>query len=119
MCARSCLLEIDDQVGGCEALFGALMSLVSPGKNVVLLEPAFDCYDKQVAMAGGTCRYVPVRAPEGAADGEPIAANDFVVDMAEFEAGARYFGFFFSLLLLACAAAAIPSHQRANSLPPF
>ena len=37
--------------------------------QVILLEPFFDIYPAQVTMAGGICKYVPMRA-RGPEDGE-------------------------------------------------
>lgn len=50
-------------VGGCEALCAAIFAVVKRGTcdEVVLLEPCFDCYDKQVRLAGGRPVFVPLQ----------------------------------------------------------
>jgi N-succinyldiaminopimelate aminotransferase len=53
--------EVTITVGATEALFAAIMALVEPGEEVLLLEPFYDAYPADVAIAGGRCRYVPLR----------------------------------------------------------
>lgn len=45
--------EVLITVGATEALFCAIMSLVNPGDEVLLIEPAFECYDQQISVARG------------------------------------------------------------------
>ncbi|MBM0124941.1 pyridoxal phosphate-dependent aminotransferase [Pimelobacter simplex] len=76
-------LDPDRQVvvtTGCtEAIAGALLGLVDPGDEVVVLEPYYDSYTAMIDFAGGVRRPVTLRAP------------DFRLDPAELEAavGAR------------------------------
>ena len=51
--------EILITVGGTEAVFLALFSLVNPGEEVLISDPGFVCYEPGVFLAGG----VPVRFP--------------------------------------------------------
>jgi len=44
--------EILTTVGAAEALLLAIMALVNPGDEVIMLEPYFDFYPAQVKMAG-------------------------------------------------------------------
>ena len=71
-------LDPDTQVAvttGCtEAIAGALLGLVDPGDEVVVLEPYYDSYPAMIAFAGGVRRPVPLRAPA------------FRLDPAELEA---------------------------------
>jgi len=49
---------------GCtEALAASFLGLVNPGDEVILFEPYYDSYRACVAMAGGTPRFVTLRAP--------------------------------------------------------
>ncbi|OQR83259.1 kynurenine-oxoglutarate transaminase [Achlya hypogyna] len=49
-------------VGATEVMYSALMGLLSPPLDeVVILEPAFDIYAAQVQMAGGKSTFVPLR----------------------------------------------------------
>lgn len=71
-------LDPDRQVvvtTGCtEAIAGALLGLVDPGDEVVVLEPYYDSYTAMIDFAGGVRRPVTLRAP------------DFRLDPAELEA---------------------------------
>lgn len=51
--------EILVTVGGTEAIFLALFSLVNPGDEVLIPNPGFVCYEPSVLLAGG----VPVSVP--------------------------------------------------------
>lgn len=50
--------------GATEALMCAVLALVEPGDEVVLLEPWYDAYPAQVRMAGGVPVFVRMEAPE-------------------------------------------------------
>jgi aspartate/methionine/tyrosine aminotransferase len=49
--------------GATEALASSIFALVSPGDEVVLLEPAYDAYAPQVLAAGGIVRPVRLEPP--------------------------------------------------------
>jgi N-succinyldiaminopimelate aminotransferase len=51
--------EVTVTSGGTEALAASIRAAVSPGDEVILIEPAYDCYAPQVEAAGGVV--VPVR----------------------------------------------------------
>ncbi len=68
------LTEVVVTSGATEAIHDALMALVDPGDEVVMLEPYYDSYRACCAMAGATPRFVTLRAP------------DFRWDAAEVEA---------------------------------
>ena len=60
-------IDPDTQIcvtSGCtEAICAAMMGLINPGDEVILFEPYYDSYRASVAMAGGVCRFVTLRAP--------------------------------------------------------
>jgi N-succinyldiaminopimelate aminotransferase len=60
--------------GATEAIAGALLGLVDPGDEVVVLEPYYDSYVAMIQIAGGTRKPVTLRAP------------DFRLDLAELAA---------------------------------
>jgi kynurenine--oxoglutarate transaminase/cysteine-S-conjugate beta-lyase/glutamine--phenylpyruvate transaminase len=53
--------EVTVGVGATETLFATMQALINEGDEAVLISPAFDIYSAQVQMAGGVCRYVPLR----------------------------------------------------------
>ncbi|QDG78661.1 aminotransferase [Labrenzia sp. PHM005] len=73
-------LKIDPQSevlvtsGATEALSDCIMSLVSPGDEVVLIEPLYDCYLPLVERAGGVPVRVRVTPPHWHLDDDALAA---------------------------------------------
>lgn len=60
---------------GCtEAIAGALLGLVDPGDEVIVLEPYYDSYTAMIAFAGGVRRPVTLRAPDFRLDPAELAA---------------------------------------------
>lgn len=72
------VLDPDTQVAvttGCtEAIAGALLGLVDPGDEVVVLEPYYDSYTAMIDYAGGVRRPVTLRAPDFRLDPDELAA---------------------------------------------
>ena len=60
--------------GATEAIAAALLGLVDPGDEVVVLEPYYDSYRAMIQFCGGVRRAVTLRAP------------DFRLDVAELDA---------------------------------
>ena len=46
-------LEITITAGATQAIFTVILSCVSPGDEVIVIEPAFDCYLPAITLAGG------------------------------------------------------------------
>ena len=65
-------LELDWQTetlvlsGGTEALAVALLALIDPGDEVVLIEPTYDTYLPVIQMAGGVPKFVRMSPPDWA-----------------------------------------------------
>lgn len=66
--------EVVVTAGATEALAAAILALVNPGDEMVVLEPFYDSYVACIEMAGGVRRPVTLRAP------------DFRLDVAALEA---------------------------------
>ncbi|MDP9778018.1 N-succinyldiaminopimelate aminotransferase [Nakamurella flavida] len=69
--------EVLITVGATEAVAAAMLGLVEPGDEVVLLQPCYDSYPPAVAMAGGITRFVTLR---------PDATGRFGLDPDELRA---------------------------------
>jgi methionine aminotransferase len=61
--------EITITAGGTQALMSAVLALVRPGDEVIVIEPAYDSYVPAIELAGGRPVYVPL---------DP--ADDYAVD---------------------------------------
>ena len=71
-------LDPDSQVvvttGATEGIAAALLGLVNPGDEVVVLEPYYDSYVAMIQMAGGVRRPVTLRAPDFRLDVDALKA---------------------------------------------
>jgi len=56
--------EITITSGATEALFSAITTVVNPGDEVILFEPAYDAYAPTVLLAGGIPVYVKMKYPD-------------------------------------------------------
>lgn len=65
--------EITLTCGATEAIFCAIMALVHPGEEVIVIEPAYDCYVPAILMSGGTPVCIPLRAPDYQIDWQEVA----------------------------------------------
>lgn len=54
--------------GATEALMVAIQTLVRPGDEVIVFDPAYDAYEPGVELAGGCCRHIAMNAPDYAID---------------------------------------------------
>ena len=73
-------LDVDAQdgvqvtFGATEAIAAAMLGLLEPGDEVVVLEPYYDSYAATIAMAGASRRLVTLRPPDFALDVDALAA---------------------------------------------
>ena len=66
--------EVTVTSGASEAIFDAVLAVVGPGDEVVVLDPCYDCYEPAIDLAGGVAAHVPL---------DPV---DFSVDWARVRA---------------------------------
>jgi len=64
--------EITVTAGATEAIFSTIMALVNEGEEVVVLEPAYDCYIPAIELAGGIPKTVALNADDFTPDWEKI-----------------------------------------------
>ena len=60
--------EITICPGATEALFSAIMAFVHPGDEVIVIEPAYDCYVPSIELAGGKAVPYALKAPDWKVD---------------------------------------------------
>lgn len=56
--------EITVTPGATEAIFSAITALVHPTDEVIVFEPAYDCYIPAIELAGGKVRSIPLKGPD-------------------------------------------------------
>ncbi|UMG94797.1 pyridoxal phosphate-dependent aminotransferase [Nocardioides sp. TF02-7] len=66
--------EVVVTTGCTEGIAAAVLGLVDPGDEVVVLEPYYDSYPAMIAFAGGVRRAVPLRAPDFRLDADELRA---------------------------------------------
>ena len=65
--------EITVTAGATEALYAAITSVVRPGDDVIVVEPAYDAYVPAIQLNGGRPLYVPLRFPGYEMDWDRLA----------------------------------------------
>lgn len=66
--------EVVVTTGATEGVAAALLGLVDPGDEIVVLEPYYDSYVAMIQMAGGVRRPVTLRAPDFRLDPDELRA---------------------------------------------
>lgn len=64
--------EITITAGATQAIFTAITSVVRYGDEVIIFEPAYDCYGPAVELAGGVCKYIPLHPPTYSIDWDAV-----------------------------------------------
>lgn len=60
--------EVTVTAGGTQAIFTAISAFVQANDEVILFEPAYDCYAPAVKAMGGMVKYMPLNPPDFAID---------------------------------------------------
>ena len=60
--------ELTITAGATQAIFSAIHALVHPGDEVIVIEPAYDCYQPSIALAGGMVKPYAIKAPDWTID---------------------------------------------------
>lgn len=73
-CVVDPLQEITITCGATEALFDAIQTVIGPGDEAVIFDPAYDSYEPAVRLAGGRCIRIPMQPPAFAYDWDRVRA---------------------------------------------
>jgi methionine aminotransferase len=66
--------EITVTSGASEAIFDAVLAVVRPGEEVVVLDPCYDCYEPAIDLAGGRAVHVPLDPVDFSVDWDRVRA---------------------------------------------
>jgi methionine aminotransferase len=66
--------EITVTSGASEAIFNAVLAVVHPGDEVIVLDPCYDCYEPAIDLAGGRAVHVALDANNFSVDWEKVRA---------------------------------------------
>ncbi|MCX6290189.1 MAG: methionine aminotransferase [Bacteroidetes bacterium] len=64
--------EITITSGGTQAIFTAIASVIREGDEVIVVEPAYDCYVPAIELCGGIPVFVQLKAPDYNIDWEAV-----------------------------------------------
>lgn len=56
--------EITVTAGGTQAIFTAITAVINPNDEVIIFEPAFDCYAPAIKLAGGIVKSLELEPPD-------------------------------------------------------
>jgi methionine aminotransferase len=69
-------LDADQEItvipGATEAIYCAIMATIRQGDEVIVFDPAYDCYDPSIQLAGGNPIHIPLQAPEFSIDWQRV-----------------------------------------------
>ncbi|MGD9598568.1 MAG: methionine aminotransferase [Steroidobacteraceae bacterium] len=66
--------EITITCGATEAIYSAIQSVVGPGDEAIMFDPAYDSYDPAVRLAGGRAVHLPLAPPRFRYDWDRVRA---------------------------------------------
>jgi methionine transaminase len=66
--------EVTISAGATQAIMAAILAVVHPGDEVIVLEPAYDSYAPSIRLAGGQAVYVPLNETDYSVPWEKVRA---------------------------------------------
>ncbi len=64
--------EVTVVPGATEAIYCAITATIGPGDEVIVFDPAYDCYDPAVELNGGRAIHLPLVTPDFSIDWEQV-----------------------------------------------
>ena len=64
--------EVTVTSGASEAIFDAVLAVVRPGEEVIVLDPCYDCYEPAIDLAGGIAVHVPLDPADFSVDWQKV-----------------------------------------------
>ena len=71
-----CKLDVDANItvtsGATEAIFAAIAAVVRSGEEVIVFDPAYDCYEPAIELQGARAVHIPLAVPSFAIDWQRV-----------------------------------------------
>ncbi|MFA8450607.1 MAG: methionine aminotransferase [Bacteroidales bacterium] len=67
--------EINITAGATQAIYTTITSLVHPGDEVIVFDPAYDSYIPAIRLSGGSVRFCQLKAPDFSIDFDQLKSN--------------------------------------------
>jgi methionine aminotransferase len=64
--------EITITAGATQAIYTAITAIINEGDEVIIFEPAYDCYEPAIELNGGKAIYLQLKAPNYTIDWEDV-----------------------------------------------
>ncbi|PZO09026.1 MAG: aminotransferase [Lysobacteraceae bacterium] len=64
--------EVTVTSGASEAILDAILAVVRPGEEVIVLDPCYDCYEPAIDLAGGIAVHVPLDPADFSVDWQKV-----------------------------------------------
>lgn len=64
--------EVTVTSGASEAILDAILAVVRPGEEVIVLDPCYDCYEPAIDLAGGVAVHVPLDPADFSVDWQKV-----------------------------------------------
>lgn len=75
-------VDVDQEItvtsGATDALFTAIATIVNLGDEVIVFDPAYDCYEPAIDLAGGKTIHIPMQSPDFTIDWQQV--RDSITD---------------------------------------
>ena len=69
-------VDVDQEItvtsGATDALFTAITTIVNAGDEVIVFDPAYDCYEPAIDLAGGKTIHIPMQSPDFSIDWQQV-----------------------------------------------
>lgn len=77
--------EVLVTIGAYESIFCIINAFIDKDDEVIVIEPFFDCYEPMTRLAGGICKFVPLRLNKKDPNSSTTTSADWVLDLNELK----------------------------------
>lgn len=77
--------EVLVTIGAYESIYCIINAFIDKDDEAIIIEPFFDCYEPMVRLAGGKCRFIPLRLKKQKPSSVETSSADWILDMDELK----------------------------------